>query len=82
MIMVDIYFPVVDSVYNFKLDEHSKISSLVQEVSEMMCKKYKSAFDRTKESYLLCLPEQNKILDGEATLSSYGVRNGSRLLIV
>lgn len=80
MIMVDIYFPVVDSVYDFRLDEHSKVSALVKEISEMMCKKYKSTFD--KESYMLCSLDGNEILEGSMTLAEYELKNGSRLMMV
>lgn len=82
MVMVDIYFPVLDMVYNFKLEEHSRIDALVKEVSEMMCKKYKSTFDRGRESYMLCSVEKGIILEGDATLSEYDIRNGSRLMMV
>ena len=82
MVMVDIYFPALDFVYNFKLEEHSRIDALVKEVSEMMCKKYKSAFDRGRESYMLCSVEKGMILEGDATLSEYNIKNGSRLMMV
>lgn len=80
MIMVDIYFPVVDSVYDFKIDEHSKVNALVKEISEMMCKRYKSAFE--KEAYMLCSLDSDEILDGNTSLSEYGLKNGSRLMMV
>ena len=35
-------------------------------ISEMMCKKYKSAF--TKETYMLCSLDSNEILDGNTPL--------------
>lgn len=80
MIMVDIYFPVVDCVYDFRLDEHSKVNALIREISEMMCKKYKSVFD--KETYMLCSLDGNEILDGNMALWEYGLKNGSRLMMV
>ena len=82
MVMVDIYFTVVDLVYNFRLDEHSSIDALLQEVSEMMCKKYKSVFDKKEEDYMLCSLEGGGILEKNSTLSEYGIKNGSRLIIV
>lgn len=82
MIMVDIYFPVVDLVYNFRLDEQSRISSLIQEINEMMCKKYKSVFDKNQEKFVLCSLDQNRILSKDATLGDYQVKNGSRLIMV
>ncbi len=82
MIMVDIYFPAVDTTCNVRVDEHSKISALIKEIGEMMCKKYKSTFDDTKESYLLCSLDDGQILDTGRTLFSYGLKNGGRLMLV
>lgn len=82
MIMVDIYFPAVDLVYNLRVDENSKISALIKEISEMMCKKYKSTFDKTQEQYLLCFLDGKQILSETETLSYYKVKNGSRLMMV
>lgn len=82
MIMVDIYFPAVDTVYNLKVDENSKIHGLVKEISEMMCKKYKSNFEVAGEPYMLCSLDDKQILSGQAALSDYQVRNGSRLMMV
>lgn len=80
MIMVDIYFPVVDCIYDFRLDEHSQVNALIREISEMMCKKYKSVF--TKETYMLCSLDSNEILDGNTALWEHGLKNGSRLMMV
>lgn len=82
MIMIDIYFPAVDQVYNLKVDENSKIHGLVKEISEMMCKKYKSAFEGSGEQYMLCSLDEEKVLSEQATLADYQVRNGSRLMMV
>lgn len=80
--MVDIYFPAVDLVYNFRLDEHSRIDAIVKEVSEMMCKKYKSSFDLGKGSYMLCSMDKGIILEENMTLAEYNVKNGSRFMMV
>ncbi len=82
MIMVDVYFPAVDLVYNLRVDENSKISALIKEISEMMCKKYKSTFEKSQEQYMLCSLDAKKILSEQATLSYYQIKNGSRLMMV
>ncbi len=82
MVMVDIYFPAVDLVYNLKLDEHSRIDAIVKEVSEMMCKRYKSTFEGKNENYMLCSMEKGVILEENVTLQEYDVKNGSRLMMV
>lgn len=82
MIMVDIYFPAVDEVYNFKVDETIKIMYLLQEIGEMMSKKYKSSLHTEAKQFLLCSLDSSRILASNTTLSANGVKNGSRLMMV
>lgn len=81
MIMVDIYFPAVDLVYDVRVDEQSRINSILKEVGEMMCKKYRSEFTSTSE-YMLCSMDIGEILDENKTLASYHIKNGGRLMVV
>lgn len=39
MIMVDIQVPSVGRNYNFQLDEQVPVSSLIMEITEMVCQK-------------------------------------------
>lgn len=82
MIMVDIYFPVVDCTYSFKLDENVKVIYLIQEISEMMCKKYRSTLGKTATDFLLCTLEGKRILGNDMTLAASGVINGDCLMMV
>lgn len=82
MIMVDVYFPVVDTTYSFKLDENVKIIYLIQEISEMMCKKYRSTLGKATEEFLLCTLNSKRILGNDMTLASSGVVNGDCLMMV
>ena len=45
MITVDVYIPAMDRIYNFNLDEESPIQVLVEEISELICKKEHSSLD-------------------------------------
>ncbi len=40
MILVDVYIPSLDETLDFRIDETAKVTNVVQEISEMMCKKY------------------------------------------
>ncbi len=82
MILVDIYFPAVDMVYDFRLDENVKIIHLLQEIQEMMCKKYRSVLNDQPEKFMLCTMESKKILTNDSTLAANGIKNGARLMIV
>ena len=82
MIMVDIYFPTVDEVYNLRVDENIKILYLIQEICEMMGKKYKSVQAVEANKFMLCTLDDKQILENDMTLAMYQVQNGGRLMMV
>ncbi len=82
MILVDIYIPSLDETFDFRVDETAKVINLVQEISEMMCKKYKTELNQKSENFFLCSAEQGIVLNGESTLEENGIINGSQLYMV
>lgn len=82
MILVDVYIPSLDEVFDFRIDETAKVINVVQEISEMMCKKYKTELNQHSDEFFLCSAEQGVILKGDTTLEENGIINGSRLFIV
>lgn len=82
MILVDIYIPSLDEVFDFRIDETAKVTNVVQEISEMMCKKYKTELNEKSENFFLCSAKQGKVLGGESTLEENGIVNGDRLYMV
>ena len=81
MILVDIYVPSLDAVYDFQLDENTPVKAVTTEIGEMLGKKFKVPA-RSESRFVLCSFEQKNILPGEKTLHMCGIRNGSRLLLV
>ena len=82
MILVDIYIPSLDETFDFRVDETARVINIVQEISEMMCKKYKTELNKKSENFFLCSAEQGIVLNGESTLEENGIVNGSRLYMV
>ncbi len=82
MILVDVYIPSMDETLDFRIDETAKVANVVQEISEMMCKKYKTELNRKPEEFFLCSAEQGIILNGDSTLEDNGIINGCRLFMV
>lgn len=82
MIMVDVYVPAVDETYGFRLDENVKILSLIQEMREMMCRKYKSIVDEGEDAFMLCTLEGKRVLSNHTTLAQNAIANGERLMLV
>ncbi|MCR4691229.1 MAG: EsaB/YukD family protein [Lachnospiraceae bacterium] len=82
MIMVDIYFPAVDQTFSLRLDENVKISALIQEINEMMCKKYRSTPESTADRFMLCSLQHHRLLPDHTTLAENGILNGEKLIMV
>lgn len=82
MILVDVSIPSLDETFNFRIDESAKIINIVQEISEMMCKKYKTVLNEKAENFMLCSVEKGEILDGYSTLEENKIKNGSHLYMV
>ena len=82
MILVDIYVPSVDAVYDFQLDENTPVRAVTTEIGEMLGKKFKVPMQPGAQRFVLCSFEQKAILPGEKTLFMCGIRNGSRLLLL
>ncbi len=82
MILVDIYVPSVEQRYDFNLDEHAPITSLMEELTGMICQKEHCLLQGNKEELLLCRYEGSTILNKNMTLAECGVTNGTKLLLV
>ena len=82
MILVDIYVPSLDKTYDFQVDETVQTEKLILEIAEMIGNDMKAEKKIEAEKLLLCSMDQGQILHKNGSLQSYGIRNGSRLLLV
>lgn len=82
MILVDIYIPSLDKTYDFQVDENASVQNLILEISEMIGNQTKSGNGISTEKFMLCSMDQDVILKRSSSLNSYGIQNGSRLMLV
>lgn len=82
MILVDIYVPVLNKRYDFKLDEHAYISHIAEEVGELIILKENSASKQQLQDLLLCDYQRRQVLPYDQTLDQNGIRSGSRLVLI
>ena len=82
MIIVDIYVLALDEVIDFQLDANVQVSRMIKEITEMLGRRMREKIHRPASEFLLCIPEREEIIPYHATLAEYGVKNGSRLLLV
>ncbi len=82
MIIVDISVPVIGKQYNFRLEETAAIREILPEITEVICQKEGYADPGDIRSLELMFLDREVFMDKERSLSSYGVVNGSRLMLV
>lgn len=82
MILVDIFVPSVNTVYDFQLDEDAKISTLVEEIGEMVCQKERCEIVGDMNNFMLCSTDTKQILLPNATLSACGIKTGDSLILL
>lgn len=81
MIIVDVYVPALDRVYNFNLDEDSRISVLIEEISELICKKERSMLDGARNRFIMGSIDEEINFNPNYSLREYSVKNGDRLIL-
>lgn len=82
MIMVDIYIPSVDQVYDFGIDETASVAMVIEEITAMVSQKEQCALQGDAKGLLLCDRDRQEILPQDRTLQDCGVQTGTRLLLV
>lgn len=82
MILVDVYVPAIDQVYDFLLEESYCVAVIVKEVCEMIQQKEQiSAGARDSDMVFFDL-ETKRMLPMQYSLEECGIKDGHRLILV
>lgn len=82
MILIDIYVPSVNSMYDFQFDENTLVANIIDEVSELIGQKEHCAVVGSREELALCHRDSRQILPIYRTLAECGVRTGHSMILV
>lgn len=82
MVLVDIFVPSLDKIYNFSLNEHVPVSSIVEEITEIVEQKERSTFKGDVRELRLYNRKTQSPLPVQNTLEECFVTTGSNLLLV
>ena len=82
MINVDVFVPAMDRTYNFNLDEEATIVLLIDEISELICKKEHSTVNGSKELFFLGSMDKKINFNSDFSLKDYSIKNGDTLILV
>jgi len=82
MILIDIYVPVLDRVYDFYLDAHKPVEQLISEIAGLIAEKEDTQVYGDKKDFWLCEIEKGRVLHKEHSLAEQGICEGAGLLLV
>lgn len=81
MILIDVYVPALDKVYDFSVDENSQISVLIEELVEMICQYEQYELIENPERIMLACLSTRLRLPSSETLAACGVKHGDKLIM-
>lgn len=82
MILVDIYIPALDAVYDFMLDENADIGLVREEIHEILLEKVQESGEGISGMFTLWSADTKRLLQAGSTLHASGVTDGCRLIYV
>ncbi len=81
MILVDVYVPAVDRIYDFWLDETKTVSAAAAEIAAMICQKEQWQLTGEAADLSLWHSGQKRLADN-LTLADNGIHAGARLMLI
>lgn len=81
MILVDIQVPVLDKVYDFELDEETKVELLIEDILELIAEQERLTCRNKGDMYLYALG-QERVLEAGKSLKQQGICAGNRLILL
>lgn len=82
MLHVDVLIPAIARNFEFSLDEHTRISMLIEEIAYIVSQKEQKEWDGRMEELILCNLSRQCMLPKERTLYQCKVRPGSQLVLL
>lgn len=80
MIVAEIYVPVLDASYDFKLDENVPTGVVIEEIASVICQKEQCEIGGDKTQFMLFKVENRQSLSANLTLYENGVTTGDSLV--
>lgn len=82
MLFVEVKVPVLEQVYDFKVEKKEKVNRVLFDMITKICQKENYNLEGKKDKVLLWDVEQKKILPKDWTMEECGIKTGTRLLIL
>lgn len=84
MIEVEVSVPALNQIYDFSVEEESRISLMIQDILSLLSQVWKIPGEDAGNAseYLLVSVDREEALDQEHCLADYGIANGARLILI
>ena len=82
MILVNIFIPLIDKEYEFKLNEDVPVYWSIEEVSALICQKEQFTLPSNTQKFMLYKIECSQTLSVSLSLYENDIKNGDRLILV
>lgn len=83
MILVDIYVPMINEQFDYKLDENAYIADVVAQIGDILMEGIADTeMLKQKKELILCDDMNKRVLPLDETLKQNGIGNGSRLMLI
>ncbi len=82
MIIVEINVPSVDGTYEFKLNEDTSVTMIIDEICSVICEKEQCTVPKNVESMMLFDVDNGVLLSKELTLYENNIINGKKLMLI
>lgn len=81
MILIEVYFPLLNRSYDFELDENSSVSQTAEEMISMISVREHCTPPEHKERYELFDVRERRRIAREKTFAEEGICSGQRLIL-
>ncbi len=82
MIISEIYVPILDKRYEFRLNEDVLVCWIIEEIVSVICQKEQFDLPEIKNKFLLYKSETMQILSNNLSLYENGINTGDLMVLV
>lgn len=80
--LIDLYVPVVDRVYDFQVDETKAVQVVLDDIADMICQKEQWQMKGESVKLSLWSVDGHRKLEKSKSLIQNGIRSGMQLILV
>ena len=81
MIIVNVFIPLMDKEYEFKLNEDIPVCWIIEEITSLICQKEQYVLSNDSQQFMLYKTECNRTLSGSLSLYENDIKSGDRLIL-